>query len=201
LPPELFTILGAGFGTIGLIAFYMGKHYADVKERHEKTPDDLKTIRFEIRSRELTEPLDELYQYLSRTFGENRNFRSVRDVFLNATLGPRLNDLISALAAPISADMKIRDDWHAISSHYVTIPPLLFLLCTTSLVGIPLVAIGAYYGDVFWNSFVAGISLLGIVMTGTCVVVILQFLRSRKCKNRYRKARGTYVVDTLRVSS
>lgn len=177
----------------------MGKHYADVRERYDsKTLDDLKTIRFEIRGREIMPPLDELYQFLSRTFGANQNF-SLRDIFLSATLGPKMNDLISGLEASISADMKIKDDWREISSHYGRMSPYFFFLCITGLVGIPLVAFGAYYADAFWNTFVTTVSLLGIVMTGTCLVILSQFLKSRSCKSRYRKARETYVVDSLRV--
>jgi hypothetical protein len=201
LPPELFIILGAGFGTVALITFYMGKHFADARERYEsKTQglEDLKTIRFEFRGREMTPPLDELYQFLSRTFNANPKFTGVRDIFSNAVLGPKMNDLINRLGMSITTDLKMKDDWRKISSHYGRMSSIFFLLSATSLIGIPIAAFGAYYANAFWNSFITIISLLGIVMASSCLFILFQLLKSTSYKSRYRKAKETYVVDSLR---
>jgi len=109
-----------------------------------------------------------------------------------------MNDLISGLEAPLSADTRIRDDWREISAYYGRLSPSFFFLCVASLIGIPLVAVSAYYAEL-WTCLVVALSLLGAVMCTTCVLVLIHFMKSRSYRSRYRKARETYIVDSLRV--
>jgi hypothetical protein len=143
-------------------------------------------------------PLNGLYRFLSREFAANQAFSSVEDIFLSATLGPKLNDLISKLETPLALDTKVKDDWCEISAYYGRLSPYFFFLCVTSLIGIPTLVLWAYYAEIFWNLFVALLAVIGIAMGLTCGLILAQFLKTRSCNSRYRKARDTYIVDSLR---
>jgi hypothetical protein len=155
-------------------------------------------MRFEIRSREVMPHLEEFYQFLSKSFDANPKFRTVLDIFVNASLGRSVNDLINRLETSLLADASVRDDWRRISSYYGRLSACFYVICVASLSGIPLVAFGSYYADTFWNGFIVGVWLVGTSIGITCVLLLVQSVRGRTFKSRYRKARETYVVDSPR---